>query len=63
MGIVLNDPELMEAYRYHKWVPLQHKPEDLGYLGAMKHSSGTFGDCPAFAKVPAFDDKGILAIQ
>ena len=61
VGVVLDDRTFLEAY--HKWMPLQHKLEDPEFLGAQNFSPGTFGYCPACAKVPAFDDKGITATR
>ena len=61
VGVVLDDRTFLEAY--HKWMPLQHKLENPEFLGVQNFSPGTFGDCPACAKVPAFDDKGIIATR
>ena len=58
-GIVMNDRPFLEAYS--KWMPLQHKLEDAGMLGVPNFSPGSFGDCPACAKVPSFHDEGISA--
>ena len=60
-GIVLDDRAFLEAY--HKWMPLQTKLEDPELLGALNFSPGKFGDCPACAKIPTFDDQGIAATR
>ena len=44
-------------------MPMQSTLEDPEVLGAQNFSPGTFGDCPACAKVPAFEDKGITATR
>ena len=57
----MDDRAFLEAY--HKWMPMQSKLENPEFLGAENFSPGTFGDCPACAKVPAFEDKGISATK
>ena len=58
-GVVMDDRAFLDAYS--KWMPLQHKLEDPTLLGVPEFSPGSFGDCPACAKVPTYDDKGISA--
>lgn len=58
-GVVMDDRPFLDAYS--KWMPLQHKLKDPCLLGVPEFSPGAFGDCPACAKVPAFDDEGISA--
>ena len=60
-GVSLDDRTFLEAY--NKWMPMQNKLEDPAQLGALNFLPGTFGDCPACAHVPVFDDKGMSATR
>ncbi|BDA51460.1 hypothetical protein COCOBI_19-0150 [Coccomyxa sp. Obi] len=56
-GATLDDSTLLETYRH--WNAVQIRTPDA--VGTQDYSPGRFGDCGACAKVPSFNDQGILA--